>query len=176
MLSQITNVEENIKHRLSLIKAVICKLAENYLLRITQMFNNNLNSLYFAFVKPVIHKLLTFLIAAIWLINGLFCKILNMVPRHQLIVANILGNEHDVFFTKAIGILETFMAVWILSGLRSRINALAQILIIATMNTIEFIMAPDLLLFGHVNAILAAILILAIYINEFILNRKTALR
>ena len=64
------------------------------------------------------------------------------------------------------------MAVWILSNNKSRFNAIAQILIIATMNILEFFLVPDLLLWGKANAIFAFILILAVYFNEFYLNKK----
>ena len=51
-----------------------------------------------------INKLLNYCIAAVWLANGLFCKVLNLVPRHQQIVAHILGEQYSVMFTKAIGV------------------------------------------------------------------------
>ena len=35
----------------------------------------------------------TGLISLVWLVNGLYCKVLNFVPRHQLIVARILGED-----------------------------------------------------------------------------------
>jgi uncharacterized membrane protein len=119
------------------------------------------------------HKLLTIGIAAIWIANGLFCKILNLVPRHQQIVAKILGNENSKLFTIVIGCSEIFMAIWIVSNVKSRLNAIVQILIIGTMNTLEFILVPDLLLWGKANAIFAFILILVIYFNEFYLNKKS---
>jgi uncharacterized membrane protein len=122
--------------------------------------------------KPA-HKLLSFCIATIWIVNGLFCKVLNFVPRHQQIVAKILGNEHAWLLTIVIGFSEILMAIWILSNIKSRLNAVAQILIIATMNTLEFILVPDMLLLGKVNAIVAFILILVIYFNEFYLNKKS---
>jgi hypothetical protein len=118
-----------------------------------------------------IHKLLTFLIAAIWLINGLFCKVLNLVPRHQLIVARILGNEYAVLFTRAIGVAEIFVAIWIMSRVKTHLSAFMQIVVVAAMNAIEFFMAPDLLLFGKVNAILAVAFILVVYSNEFVLKK-----
>jgi uncharacterized membrane protein YphA (DoxX/SURF4 family) len=120
------------------------------------------------------HKLLAFCIAAIWIVNGLFCKVLNLVPRHELIVAKILGNEHARLLTIVIGFSEILMAIWILSNFKSRLNAIIQILIIATMNTLEFILVPDMLLWGKVNAIFAFFLILVIYFNEFYLNKKSA--
>jgi hypothetical protein len=114
----------------------------------------------------------TIAIASVWLINGLFCKVVNLVPRHQLIVARILGEEYAAIATKAIGISEILMFVWIISGIKSHLCAITQILIIATMNIIEFILAPDLLLFGRVNIILATALIIAIFINEFVLTKS----
>lgn len=117
------------------------------------------------------NKLLTYLIAAVWIANGLFCKVLNLVPRHRQIVARIIGSEHTTVLTKAIGCAEIAMALWILSGFRSRLNAITQVLVIATMNTLEFILAPDLLLWGRFNALYAFLFILLILFNEF--YRKT---
>lgn len=117
-------------------------------------------------------NILTWLLAAVWLINGLFCKVLGLVPRHELIVARILGDAYAGSLTKAIGIAEVGMAVWILSGRRSRLNATLQMIIVATMNIIEFIVAPDLLLFGKFNALFAGLFILVVYYYEFILPKK----
>ena len=121
-----------------------------------------------------VHKLLTYCIATIWIANGLFCKVLNLVPRHEQIVAKILGTAHSGLLTIVIGFSEIFMAIWILSNIKSRLNAIAQVLIIATMNTLEFILVPDILLWGKANAVLAFILLLVIYINEYYLNKKLA--
>lgn len=120
------------------------------------------------------HKLLTFFIAVVWLINGLFCKLLNLVPRHQLIVSRLLGEEHAVFFTKAIGVAELLMMVWILSSVQSRWCAITQIFVIALMNVIEFALVPDLLLFGRRNALFAFLLVALIYYNEFILAKTSS--
>lgn len=106
-------------------------------------------------------------IALVWIINGIYCKVLNYVPRHQLIVSRILGEAHATVLTRTIGILEAGMAIWILSRIKSRWCAIAQILLVATMNIIEFIVVPDLLLFGRINIIIAAVFILVIYLNEF---------
>ena len=120
------------------------------------------------------NKLLNYLIATVWIINGLFCKVLNLVPRHQEIVAKILGIGNAGLITKAIGLSEIAMAVWILSGFRTRLNTIIQILVIATMNILEFILAPDLLLWGRYNALFAFLFILLIYYNEFHLRNKPA--
>lgn len=121
-----------------------------------------------------IKTLLTYCIATIWIVNGLFCKVLNLVPRHQQIVSKILETEHSRLLTIAIGISEIFMAIWVLSGIKSRLNAVTQILIIATMNTLEFIFVPDLLLWGKANSIFAFLLIVVVFFNEYYLNKKLA--
>jgi DoxX-like family len=118
-----------------------------------------------------VKTILTVPIACVWLINGLFCKVLNLVPRHQLIVARILGEEHAAILTKAIGISEILVFIWIVTGIKSRLCALTQIVLVATMNIIEYILAPDLLLFGRVNILLATVLVIIIFINEFVLNK-----
>ena len=122
------------------------------------------------------YQILTYCIAAVWLINGLLCKVLNLVPRHQEIVAGILGNNHARIFTLWIGLAETGMAVWILSGILPRLNAFTQIMIVATMNTLECILVPHLLLWGRANAFFAFLLMLVIYYHAFVLHRKTALQ
>jgi hypothetical protein len=121
------------------------------------------------------HQVLNYFIATVWLVNGLFCKVLNLVPRHREIVAHILGSQYAQLITILIGISETLMAAWIVSGILRRINAITQIVIIATMNTLEFILAPDLLLWGRMNAFFALLFVLLIYYNEFHLYRKAPL-
>ncbi len=119
-----------------------------------------------------LHKILRSLIATVWIANGLFCKVLNLVPRHQEIIGRILGNEYAGLFTKIIGSAEVLMAVWILSGIKTRLNAMTQIIIVATMNVIEFLLVPDLLLWGKANSMFALLFILVTYYNEFVLHKK----
>jgi hypothetical protein len=119
-----------------------------------------------------IHKLLTYSIATIWLANGLLCKVFNLVPRHQQIVAAILGDKYSRRLTISIGLSEVAMSIWILSSVNTRLNALSQIIIIATMNALEFLLVPDLLLWGKFNSVFALLLIVVIYYNEFYLNKK----
>jgi hypothetical protein len=122
------------------------------------------------------HQLLNYFIATVWLVNGLLCKVLNLVPRHQEIVARILGDNSSRLLTILIGFSEIVMAIWILSRSWARINAILQILIIATMNTLEVLIAPDLLLWGRANAFFAFLFILIIYYNEFRLNKNLAVQ
>ncbi len=114
-----------------------------------------------------IFKIIHILIALVWFINGLFCKVLNLVPRHQQIVAEILGEAYAKELTIIIGVLEILMAIWILSKIKFKLNAVVQIVIVATMNIIEFIITPELLLWGKYNSLFAIIFIILIYLNNF---------
>lgn len=122
------------------------------------------------------HKILTICIALIWLVNGLFCKVLQLVPRHQEIVDRILNTNYTQPITIAIGVAEIFMAIWIISGYKSKINAIVQVLIIGVMNILEFALAQDLLLWGKYNMVFALLLICVILYSEFYLkNHKNEL-
>jgi len=121
--------------------------------------------------KSIIQNLITYFLATVWIANGLLCKVLNLVPRHQEIAERILNVENARSLTLFIGFAEIGMAIWILSGIRSRLNAIIQIIIIAIMNTLEFLLAPDLLLWGKANALFAFMFILLIFYKEFYLNK-----
>jgi hypothetical protein len=125
---------------------------------------------------PLVYTILTISIGLVWLINGLFCKLLNFVPRHEEIVGRILGQQYATVATKIIGVLEILMFFWIISRIKSRWCAIVQMGIIGTMNLIEFILVPDLLLFGKLNAVVALFLIVVIFFNEFVLHKKLRLQ
>lgn len=119
-----------------------------------------------------LHKLLTYAIASVWLINGLVCKLLNAVPRHEQIVARILGEDYAPQLTRLIGFSEVMLALWILSFRWKRLCACVQIILVALMNAIEWVLAPDLLLFGRFNVLNALLFIGIVYSNEFLLTSR----
>lgn len=127
-------------------------------------------------VEKKLPFLLTIFTSIVWFVNGLFCKILNLVPRHQLIVSRILGDQHDWLLTKLIGAGEILITIWIISGTRRRICAVFQMVMVATMNVIEFMLVPDLLLFGKMNIVFAFLFVIVIYCNEFILASQKQYR
>ena len=120
-----------------------------------------------------IHTILTYCIAMVWMANGLFCKVLNLVPRHEQIVASILGETYARPLTLTIGLAEIGMAIWVLSRIKPRLNAVLQMAVVAIMNTLEFFMVPDLLLWGKLNAFFAFLFVLLIYYHEFHWNKKS---
>lgn len=115
----------------------------------------------------LMRKAFTYAFALVWLINGLYCKVLHQVTRHEQIVGALLGKAHAGLLTRLIGFAEIMMACWIVSRYRHRLNAIVQILIIAFMNLLEVLLVPDLLLWGRLNGLFAGILIAVIYRNEF---------
>lgn len=123
-------------------------------------------------LKKYLYYILLICIALVWFINGLYCKVLNFVPRHKEIVGKILGTEQADILTKMIGFGEIFLFVWILSRLYSRFCAILQIVLVITMNIIEFLVASELLLFGKLNIFIAIVFATIIYWHEFILKNS----
>jgi hypothetical protein len=121
-----------------------------------------------------IHKILIFFTAFVWLVNGLYCKVLNKVPRHQIIVQRILNidEKNARLLTLLIGIAEIIMAIWIATQYIKKTNAITQIVVIAIMNTLEYLLAPNLLLWGKFNCLFAILFILLIYFNQFYFNNE----
>ena len=85
-------------------------------------------------------------IGSVWIFHGLYSKILNGIPRHRLIVGNILGESNAGRATKAIGVLEILLGLWAFSGWEQVGCAIAQTLAIGSMNTLEIFLAGDLLI------------------------------
>jgi hypothetical protein len=84
--------------------------------------------------------------ASVWLVFGAVFKVLNLVPRHRMIVATVLGEAVAGPITVAIGAAEATMGLWILSGIHPRLCATAQTVAIVSMNALELGLAKDLLL------------------------------
>ncbi|MCF8275532.1 MAG: DoxX-like family protein [Flavobacteriales bacterium] len=122
--------------------------------------------------RSLLYKYSGFLVALVWFINGLVCKVFGLVPRHEMIVSQILGADYGPFLTVGIGFSEILMGVWVLSRVASKFNAVAQIVIVLTMNVLEFILVPDLLLWGRFNAMFAVLFVSFVYYREFKLNPK----
>lgn len=119
-----------------------------------------------------VHLIIRIFIALVWLGNGLLAKVLNLVPRHQQIVGEILGEEYAPVLTKLIGVSEIFMAIWVLSGIKPKECAMLQIAVVLIMNVIEFMLVPDLLLWGRLNAVFALMFALLVAANEYYRTQK----
>ena len=75
-------------------------------------------------------------IALVWLYEGLWCKLLGGVPRHQEVVAAVpfIGMGAAKAALIAIGLIECCIAVWVLSGRQVRTAALVQTALLVAMN------------------------------------------
>ncbi|WP_369996529.1 DoxX-like family protein [Winogradskyella sp.] len=122
--------------------------------------------------KDKTYKILVIINASVWIINGLLCKVFILVPRHQEIVATILGNDYSGIMTKVIGMMELLLAIWIISDYKTKLHATLQIFTVMTMNVIEFFLVPDLLLWGKFNIIFALAFISLIHYTYFIHNNN----
>lgn len=117
-----------------------------------------------------IQMIFRFLVAAVWLVNGLVCKLLYLVPRHEAIVARILGPSYADPLTRLIGVAEIGMAIWVISGRWVRVSAATQIALIGIMNVLEIFIAPDLLLWKQFNILFAGLFMGLIYWYGFKLS------
>lgn len=121
-----------------------------------------------------LHQILTIFIALVWFINGLICKVLGLVPRHQQIVEQVLNTDHSLVITRFIGVLEILMALWIVSQKFTKLNTIFQISLVIVMNLLEFYNAPNLLLWGKYNLFFAILFVGCIYYQTFVLKTQLA--
>ncbi|MCA8964348.1 MAG: DoxX-like family protein [Planctomycetes bacterium] len=84
--------------------------------------------------------------AAVWIVFGLVFKVLHLVPRHERIVADVLGEGVAGPLTIAVGVAETLLGLWILSRRWPRACAAVQTAAIVCMNTLELTYAREHLL------------------------------
>lgn len=75
-------------------------------------------------------------VAAVWLYEGAWCKLLGREPNQVRVVESVpkLGPIFGRTFLLALGLVETALAVWALSGVAPGICAIAQTALLVTLN------------------------------------------
>jgi hypothetical protein len=75
-------------------------------------------------------------VAAVWLYEGLWCKLLRGEPREIEVVKAVprYGERFGVPFLMTLGVVEVSIAVWVLSGAEPFLCALAQTVLLVTLN------------------------------------------
>jgi hypothetical protein len=94
------------------------------------------------------HGVAVRVVAAVWLLHGLYNKLLGGSARHLAIVQAVpgLGGDTGVRVLIGVGVGEVAIALWVLSGWRPRLCAATQTVALLSMNVLELTFAGDLLL------------------------------
>jgi DoxX-like family/Uncharacterized conserved protein (COG2071) len=90
----------------------------------------------------------TWCVVSVWLVHGLYNKLLHGSPRHLAIVQSVpgLAGPTGQRVLVLIGLFEVAMALWVLSGWRGRLCAATQTVALLSMNVFELSFARDKLL------------------------------
>jgi hypothetical protein len=75
-------------------------------------------------------------VAAVWLYEGFWCKVLGRAPLQAQVVAAVpkLGPLVGPRFLKLLGIVEVALAAWVMSGVAPGLCALAQTVLLVAFN------------------------------------------
>ena len=86
-------------------------------------------------------------VAAVWLYEGLWCKLLGREPRQLQIVQSVprLGPIAGATFLKLLGAVETVVALWALSGIAPFWCAIVQTALLVTLNVNGILWARKLI-------------------------------
>ncbi len=75
-------------------------------------------------------------VAAVWLYEGLWCKLLDGDPNQREVVRAVphYGPRYGVLFLMALGCVEISLGLWVLSGVAPVVCAIAQTALLVTLN------------------------------------------
>lgn len=86
-------------------------------------------------------------VAAVWLYEGLWCKLLRGEPREFEVVKAVprYGPRFGVPFLMTLGVVEVTLAAWVLSGAAPLLCAIAQTVLLVSLNANGLIWARDVI-------------------------------
>ena len=86
-------------------------------------------------------------VAAVWLYEGLWAKLLGREPNQARVVGSVpqLGARFGGSFLQMLGIVEAVLALWVLSRLAPVVCALAQTVLLVVLNTCGVLFARELI-------------------------------
>lgn len=75
-------------------------------------------------------------IAAVWLYEGLWCKVLGRMPSQAEVVAAVprLGPRFGTAFLKVLGLVEVAIAAWVMFGVEPGLCAIVQTALLVVLN------------------------------------------
>jgi uncharacterized membrane protein YphA (DoxX/SURF4 family) len=93
------------------------------------------------------NKLIRLAIALVRIYQGLWCKVLGGVPRHEAVIAAVpfIGSAAGHSTLIALGLLECGIGLWVLSGRWMRQAAIVQTVLLVAMNAGGLIWATHLI-------------------------------
>jgi hypothetical protein len=98
--------------------------------------------------SDALHPLAQVVIGSVWVFHGIYSKVFNGIPRHRLIVGKILGDANAGVATKVIGLFEFLIGLWAFTGWQPVGCAIVQTATIVAMNSLEILLARELLISG----------------------------
>ena len=86
-------------------------------------------------------------VAAVWIYEGLWCKLLHGQPHELAVVEAVprFGPKIGARFLQALGVVEIALGVWVLAGVAPRVCAIAQTLLLVTLNANGLVWARRLI-------------------------------
>jgi len=86
-------------------------------------------------------------VAAVWFYEGVWCKLLNGQPRQVRVIEAMphFGAGVGKELLKFLGIVEAGLGVWVLTGITPIVCAVAQTLLLVTLNTCGLLWARRLI-------------------------------
>jgi hypothetical protein len=75
-------------------------------------------------------------VAAVWLYEGLWCKLLGRVPLQVEVVTAVprLGPRFGLAFLKSLGAIEIALAAWVIVGIAPGVCAIVQTVLLVVLN------------------------------------------
>ncbi|HZD49151.1 MAG TPA: DoxX-like family protein [Silvibacterium sp.] len=86
-------------------------------------------------------------VAAVWLYEGFWNKILGRAPREAQVVAAVprFGARYGQSFLKALGVVEVLLAVWVMSGIVPGTCAVVQVVLLIVLNVNGLLWSRDII-------------------------------
>ena len=86
-------------------------------------------------------------VAAVWLYEGVWCKLLGREPAQLEVVGVVpfLGPQIGKLFLRTLGALETALAIWVLIGAAPLLCVAAQTVLLVTLNVNGLLFARHLI-------------------------------
>lgn len=86
-------------------------------------------------------------VAAVWLYEGLWCKVLGRAQLEAQVVAKVprFGPRFGQSFLKALGVIEVVLAAWVISGIHPGACATAEVTLLVVLNVNGLLWSRDII-------------------------------